>query len=181
MKNHRLCRWVTFLLCILRRCLQRPFLKAGAGRAVGAGRLGHAFHAGKGIMHVRRGKFAFAHAGDGATVTHGELAGQAVALVHRGHSGLQGLALTQRRMFAGAGPGTQGAKGRRSGHARHGSAPQGRLPEVRQPIPGRRDRPGRSGAACSCGTWRRSHRCTGGSGPPAGRGRCRPASGRLRG
>lgn len=79
--------------------LQRPFLKAGAGRAVGLGRFGHAFHAGQGIMHVRGGEFAFAHAGDGATVAHGELAGQAVALVHRGHSGLQGLALTQRRRY----------------------------------------------------------------------------------
>lgn len=77
--------------------LQRPFLKAGAGRAVGLGRLGHAFHAGQGIMHVRGGQFTFAHAGDGAAVTHGELAGQAVAFVHCGHSGLQGLALTQRR------------------------------------------------------------------------------------
>ena len=49
-------------------------------------------------MHVRGGQFAFAHAGDGAAVTHGELAGQAVAFVHRGHSGLQGLALAQRLM-----------------------------------------------------------------------------------
>ena len=48
-------------------------------------------------MHVRWWQFAFAHAGDGAAVTHGELAGQAVAFVHRGHSGLQGLALAQRR------------------------------------------------------------------------------------
>ena len=35
-----------FLFCIRLLCLQRPFLKAGAGRTVGLGRFGHAFHAG---------------------------------------------------------------------------------------------------------------------------------------
>ena len=86
-----------FILYILWLGLQRAFLQAGARRAVRAGRFGHAFHAGQGIMHVRGRQFAFAHAGDGAAVTHGELAGQTITFVHRGHSGLQGLALAQRR------------------------------------------------------------------------------------